>query len=258
MRKILVVVLSVLALTGCGSSSQKSSKDDGSKHVELTQQTIDGDLSEYFEIVKKDYVISDANGNYPKLEITLKRTDIELPYNIDNVDRFGVISENVYVYLGLGLEIYDKNSIPVCIKPANKCYTDDIVTLSKLNAGEYGTFTYYIGDDKSKMNEFETFKITSAVKVLNKKGLISGNNKKVSSSNEWDSILNDYEKYINNYVSLSKKVMAGDVSVMSEYASCLEKANSLSDKLANAKGSMTTAQIKRLTKLQSKLASVAQ
>lgn len=75
-----------------------------------------------------------------------------------------------------------------------------------------------------------------------------------SSSNNWDSVLDEYEKYCTKVISLSKKAMGGDMSVMAEYSSTLEQAQRLADKLENAEGDMTPAQVARLNKIASKMA----
>ena len=75
-----------------------------------------------------------------------------------------------------------------------------------------------------------------------------------SSSNNWDSVLDEYEQYCNKLASLSKKAIAGDMSVMTEYSSALEQAQRLGDKLENAEGEMTPAQVARLNKIAAKMA----
>ena len=72
--------------------------------------------------------------------------------------------------------------------------------------------------------------------------------------NDWDAILDDYEKYVDDYVALYKKAMNGDMDALSEYASVLEDAQNLSNKLAKGQGSMTSAQVSRYTKITQKMA----
>lgn len=79
--------------------------------------------------------------------------------------------------------------------------------------------------------------------------------KSSSSKENWDKILDEYESYCNKLAALSKKAMSGDMSAMTEYASLMEQAESLGNKLENAESDMTTAQIARLNKIASKLAS---
>lgn len=73
-----------------------------------------------------------------------------------------------------------------------------------------------------------------------------------SSSNEWDSILDDYESYVDKMVSLLKKAKNGDATAIVEYTSALEDAQSLTNKLANAKSDMTAAQQSRYIKILNK------
>lgn len=82
---------------------------------------------------------------------------------------------------------------------------------------------------------------------------ISTSSSSSSSSNDWDSILNEYESYVNDMISLYKKAQNGDLSAMSDYASVMEDAQSLSNKLANAKGTMSASQVKRYTQILNKM-----
>ena len=78
-----------------------------------------------------------------------------------------------------------------------------------------------------------------------------------NTSNEWDTILKDYEKFIDQYIVLYKKAAKGDMSAMSEYPGIMNKANNLGNKLANAKGNLTSSQLSKYTKLQEKLVKAA-
>lgn len=79
----------------------------------------------------------------------------------------------------------------------------------------------------------------------------------VSSETDWDTILDEYEQYVDKYISFLKKVSNGDYSAMVEYAEYMEKAMSVSDKLANAKDEMTSAQIARYMKILNKMTTEA-
>ena len=76
-----------------------------------------------------------------------------------------------------------------------------------------------------------------------------------SASEDWDAVLDEYESFIDQYLKLYKKAQAGDASALSEYASMLEKAESLGKKLENAEDELTPAQAKRMVELQQKLTS---
>lgn len=85
----------------------------------------------------------------------------------------------------------------------------------------------------------------------------SANESISSRNNDWDEILDEYENYINNYIRLAKKAASGDVSAVTDMASMLESAQSFSDKLEDAEGDLTEAQLSRYTKLMNKFANAA-
>ena len=74
------------------------------------------------------------------------------------------------------------------------------------------------------------------------------------SGEDWDKILDEYESYCTKLVAAAKKAKAGDVSVMAEYASLLESAESLQKKLENASSSLSVAQATRMNKIAAKMA----
>ena len=74
---------------------------------------------------------------------------------------------------------------------------------------------------------------------------------------EWDELLDDYEEYINNYIACMKKAQKGDLSAMTEMVELLEDAQSVTDKISNISGSLTSAQYARYTKLTQELVNSA-
>lgn len=79
----------------------------------------------------------------------------------------------------------------------------------------------------------------------------------VVAANKWDKILDEYEKFVDQYIKLYKKAMAGDMSALSEYTKILEKAEKLSEQLAEAEDEMTPAQLNRYMKIVNKMAKAA-
>jgi hypothetical protein len=102
----------------------------------------------------------------------------------------------------------------------------------------------------------KTFRISSAIKK-ERKGAPDIKSKSADNSNSWDKILNDYEKFADEYIKLLKKAQAGDMSALSEYPSVLEKAESLSNQLASAGSDLTSKQLAKFTKIQTKIANAA-
>lgn len=74
------------------------------------------------------------------------------------------------------------------------------------------------------------------------------------SGEDWDEILDEYESYCTKLVAAAKKAKAGDMSVMTEYASLVESAESLQKKLENAGSNLSAAQAARLNKISAKMA----
>ena len=74
-----------------------------------------------------------------------------------------------------------------------------------------------------------------------------------SSKNNWNQILDEYENYVDQYIELYKKAKRGDISAMNSYVSILEQSQYLSEKLENASGEMTNAQMKRYLNITQKM-----
>lgn len=70
-----------------------------------------------------------------------------------------------------------------------------------------------------------------------------------SGDEDWDAVLDSYEEYVNNYISLLKKAKDGDMDALSEYPTVMKDAQELSEKLQNAKGSMSSSQLSRYAKI---------
>jgi hypothetical protein len=81
--------------------------------------------------------------------------------------------------------------------------------------------------------------------------------KPTDNSSNWDKVLGDYDKFADQYIKLFKKAQAGDMSALSEYSSVLEKAEKLSSQLENAGSDLTSAQLAKFTKIQTKIANAA-
>jgi hypothetical protein len=233
LRMSIIACLACIGLGSCGSKTTPK-EEEPKQIVTLSQKTIAGDLSDYFELVQDEYVII-SNGFNPELEITVKRTNVELPYDIQYLESFGIVSDD-YVKVGLGVECYDKNGIPISIKLPTKCYGEEIISLMKLNSGEFGKFNFILTD--GNVVDIKNFKVTSAVEVLNKKLIKTTKN---TASNGLDSVLDEFEKAINSlYKDLSN-------------ADNLNAVENLQSKLESSKSELTEKQIARLNRLNKRL-----
>ena len=76
-------------------------------------------------------------------------------------------------------------------------------------------------------------------------------------NNNIDEYLKSYEEYVDQYIKLMKKAKDGDVSAMTEYAEYMEKATDLSEKMEKAESEMSSAQMTKFLKIQTKLTQAA-
>lgn len=72
-------------------------------------------------------------------------------------------------------------------------------------------------------------------------------------ADDWDKVLDSFEEYTDQYIKLMKKALEGDMSVVTEYGSMMEKATELSEKLESAESRLSDDQLNRFTKIQTKL-----
>lgn len=75
------------------------------------------------------------------------------------------------------------------------------------------------------------------------------------SSEDWNAVLDSYENYVAKYTALYKKAQNGDMDALSEYPALMKQAQNLSEKLTDAKGSMSEEQWARYVKITNKMAS---
>ena len=262
-RSLCAVMLSAL-LCGTLSSCGGSKKSDHSYKLTPETTAVKGDLSDYYEVVDKEYT---TTNNYRTMmddwhtivAIEIKRTDKE--FDFDSESTLPMLKESVGLTgnAGFGIEIIDENGNVIAKSAATDggihgMYNDDDMKEAlKLKPGETATVRWEINfaDDDKPVK----FRLTSAYE---KSGYDGGNTEasaSSSSSNNWDATLDSYEKYVDQYIVVYKKVQSGDMSVMAEMGSMLEKAEDLQKKLDGAESELTAAQASRLAKINSKLMS---
>lgn len=239
-RRILSGALIALVVTACG-------KKEVAESLSPETTVIGGNMGDYYELVEGSYPISKYSSEFSF-----------------DVKRIGDDNATGYSKLGIGYEILDGKGNVLDSKNAT---LEDINPLSSheflsLREGEMGKVKIYLGGWPEKLRGAETFRIT-----INTREVAPCNDdpeaddegygtaaQSVSSANNWDNILDEYEIYCDKAIALSKKAQSGDLSAMSDYASVLEHAQSLSKKLENAQNDFTPAQLQRLQKISAKIA----
>jgi hypothetical protein len=71
---------------------------------------------------------------------------------------------------------------------------------------------------------------------------------------DWDKLLDDYEEYMNESVEITKKMMSGDMTVVTRLTTLTEQVQELADQLEDASSELSTAQMTRLSQIAEKAA----
>lgn len=217
----------------------------------------------YFTFDGHELIITNGQGQTSKFREATFEEILQAKWKNPNTyggkyDGFGIILKNN----GKGVQFdYQWENITYTVKGKNITTTlktkfgDQIkhykyLSNGKLKFADYGDAGVELYRAKEVGPDCLTFlfdgKIKSAVKTQT-----SFSSSK--SDNDWDAVLDDYEKFVDQYIKLFKKAQNGDASAIIEYATCLEKAQSLQEKLENAKSDLTSKQVSRLTKIINKL-----
>lgn len=237
---MLFMSLCAFALVSCGGKSKTVTVRD----VDLYGSIGDVRTEKCFEIKDGEYkfILKDN-----KLTIDVPITTIKATPNgsLDEIDDFylSIIDRNEDY-------IEDAKGDDIDLELENK---DVVNKLLKSKAGDVNMLKfYYLLDDPAVLDKIASFEVRIDL-YLNEEEEIEDDNSSSTSSENWDAVLDNYESYIDQYIALYKKAQAGDMSAMSEYATFMEKAAELSEKLSNAKSDMSSAQMSRFVKLQAKL-----
>lgn len=255
---LLACVSMLLATTSC------SDKPTELKISPITT-ALKGDLSDYYEVVDKEYKVE--SGFAHTIIVEIKRNNTPFAFDVNDVDPYGTYgtSSDKKVSVGFGIETFDEQGNPVYIyNPTEGNMYDDTKALIKLPNGESGFISMSLFFEGDQAEKAKTFKISSIYNINEDSddsddATSNSSTSEVSttSDNNWDSVIDDYEEFIDNYIVLLKKAKAGDASAMTEYASMLANAQNLQGKLSNAQSSLSTAQAARFSKIMTKMASAA-
>lgn len=74
-----------------------------------------------------------------------------------------------------------------------------------------------------------------------------------SGSTDWDAVLDSYEKYVDKYIRLLKKAEKGDMDALAEYPQLFEQAQEYMERLSNAQGELSSAQLSRYMRITNKI-----
>lgn len=261
------MISAVFVLVSCGGKKNSEEKET----IVLTPETthIKGDLGDYFEVVDKEYTVTDDWGNLVSIEV--KRTDVDFVFDLKGVEPYGTSGQGVTGNAGFGIEILDENGNVINKTSATASglsgmySSDDMKEALKLKSGETGTVRWSFNFDAEKKPV--KFRLTSAYEEVD--GSVSDSDSSSSDdaetesssssgSEDWDVLLDSYEEYVDEYISYVKKAARGDMNALTEYPSLMKKAEEFSDKMKDAQGAMSASQWARYNKITMKMANAAQ
>lgn len=274
--KLLNGIFVIALLASCGGKKGDSA---GSESMQPETTVVSGDLGDCFEVVDRQYKITDTDGLYNLITVELQRTDSSLPFDLDSdaeVCSYSTSLAKPHIQVGFGIEFLDEDGnvldkVSASGSGLSGSYdSDEAVDLVKLKDGEKGSIRFSVGSSAKNATQF---RITSSYTEKEGFGSSSENDEVVSvvsledlddddgdddygsssSSNDYDAMLDSYEKYVDKYVSIMKKAAAGDMTALAEYPALLEKAEEFSSKMSKAEGNMTAAQWARYTKITHKM-----
>ncbi len=270
--KNFTIVVMAIILASCGGK-----KNSDEKIVLIPETThIKGDLGDYFNVVDKEYTVTDDWGDMVTIEV--ERTDMDYSFDLKGVEPYGTSGKGVTGHAGFGVEILDEDGNVIAKTAATASglsgmySSDDMKEALKLKAGETGTvrWSFHFDSDKKPAK----FRLTSSYEEVDSSNWDSDSSSSddddssssddddsysnsSSGSQDWDELLESYEEYVDKYISYLKKASKGDMTALSEYPALMQKAQNFSDKMKNAESSMTASQWARYNKITMKMLEAA-
>ncbi|MBO4874337.1 MAG: hypothetical protein J5542_03405 [Bacteroidales bacterium] len=269
---IACVIALVLGFSSCGGNKSPESNvqeevlrhDSESKMIPTSKIELKGEHSDLINIpVDSVEIILEFDGldnedrYWVKVDMPVENTKTWSQFCAENKKNKGPNYEPKFVYDGVGAYFCDADGNKINSDISVYHYDmEDVIASESIKSKEMRVHSQTVGYDKTKklfdkISSIVIQGITLESEESDNGGYEIADN---DGDNDWDAILDDYEKYVDDYVALYKKAMNGDMDALSEYASVLEDAQNLSNKLAKGQGSMTSAQVSRYTKITQKMA----
>lgn len=266
--KVFLMILVSLVLASCGNSNKKIEEEEN-QTVELKpyEKKVKGYLSDVFEIVDGTYKIEIKRDAMleGKIQVKIKSIGKGVPKDYGFRDECGG---------PLYLTICNKEGQPIAnFEEMSSSYEAD--ALLKDMASKVGEENWILFDNSFLKDtisaEAATFIITSKQIEETQRGANSSDDESssenesdelssISGTEDWDSVLDDYEEYTDKFLAMMEKINKDDnIDALMDYPELMEKAKDLEKSLNKAKksNSLSSAQVKRMTKIQVKLLNAA-
>lgn len=274
--------------------SKEQKIDYPEKIVLDASKGITGGLSEFFTVenaiikITTKEVLDEIEPDEMIISIELKRNSSELTFDASSVGHHALSNWGTYPYaIEFAVDLFDEDGTPISSGFDSGCDYDAELALLTLQPNETGWIQYDLNYnwalDIEEVLKIKSIKVKSTLIDVSKiesnddsddsednnefSSSGSSNNSRsnssasrsTASSENWDKVLDSYEAFVDKYIELIEKANDGDAdpSVMIDCVNTMEKANALGEKMENADDDLTSAQMARFLKLQTKLAYAA-
>lgn len=268
LNNVVKLFFAVILLQSCGGTTELD--------VTPSSTEIQGDLSDYFEIVDGSYKVIKSTAMFQDWKISVKIKRNETPYTFEYkaIDDQNMTSDNAFY-----LDLVDANGSPIAEFEKFKAegvFKDMFDTPIGSETNLVFVKDVSAENEESLPDGVEHIKIKTSITLwdtdLSSDDNSSSDDASTSmSSEDISSTIDDYEEFVDDYIvvfkksmKLAKKAQEGDMDAMTESAeisqesmSLMEKAESLNDKLEAIQGDMSSSDLNRFMKIQTKLASAA-
>lgn len=275
--------------------SKEQKIDYPEKIVLDVSKGITGGLSEFFTVenaiikITTKEVFDEIEPDDMIISIELKRNSTGLTFDASTVGHHAISNWGTYPYaIEFAVDLFDEDGMPISSGFDSGCDYDSELALLTLQPDETGWIQYDLNYnwalDIEEVLKIKSIKVKSTLIDVSKiesnddsnesednnefsssgssnssSSNSSGASRSTASSENWDKVLDSYEAFVDKYIELIEKANDGDAdpSVMIDCVNAMEKANALGEKMENADDDLTSAQMARFLKLQTKLAYAA-
>lgn len=165
--KYFLMMATMVMISSCGGSSESKSEQnaENAESVEVVKvtpetTTVKGSLNGCFEVIDREYKLTDDWGT--KIKVELKRTNVALPFNVaDVVDIYSASESSKPNVFGIGVEFIDADG--EIVATADPYSESKDFLLFSLNADETATIECRATDDDNIRTAVK-FRVTSIVK----------------------------------------------------------------------------------------------
>ena len=246
-RLVTMLMLPACMLAACSS---RDSQGRETFKVKATTTSVSGPMSEYFNVVDKEYNYLAHGDSLDEIVV-----DLECVREVPEKVRFG-----------FGVDVFDKSETTLGTSDITVDMEGERTAKFRgLKPGDRVALRIENNSPVSRDAEPVYFRVTSSMlrspenySEIAAPGVISDSvasaqgTASAAAMAEWDALLDQYEQNYDKLRSLKKKIEDGDSAAMGEYAAMGDISKAIDAKLTQGIDSMAPAQIERYTRLYEK------